>query len=226
MRGGAGRQQRSTGGRQMSRQNHSTNITTTFLTQHKTKTATTIEISRQHLKINDNKTRERKGKSLQTPITKVCDRHGKSLRTPTTKVCERHCQSLTRCYGSRKVSHVFASTLLLLPKGVIFKLSTKILTAILLIYHDTGASRLSLPRCRFHIVAQEPSDKILTRSQSRSIHRKRTYIYIISRLLEVKGDSVKIFNFYMSMAKRTNMSGPPRKHFTWYKMLETMSSSQ
>ena len=47
--GGAGRQQRSTGGRQMSRQNHSTNITTTtFLTQHKTKTATTIEISRQH----------------------------------------------------------------------------------------------------------------------------------------------------------------------------------
>ena len=46
---GAGRQQRSTGGRQMSRQNHSTKITTTtFLTQHKTKTATTIEISRQH----------------------------------------------------------------------------------------------------------------------------------------------------------------------------------
>ena len=64
MRGGrggwAGRQQRSTGGRQMSRQNHSTNITTiTFLTQHKTKTATTIEISRQHLKISANKTRER-----------------------------------------------------------------------------------------------------------------------------------------------------------------------
>ena len=49
-RGGGGwRQQRSTGGRQMSRQNHSTNITTTiFLTQLKTKTATTIEISRQH----------------------------------------------------------------------------------------------------------------------------------------------------------------------------------
>ena len=44
----------------MSQQNHSTNITTTtFLTQHKTKTATTIEISRQHLKISDNKTRER-----------------------------------------------------------------------------------------------------------------------------------------------------------------------
>ena len=43
-----GRQQRSRCGRQMSRQNHSTNITT-FLTQHKTKTATTIEISRQHL---------------------------------------------------------------------------------------------------------------------------------------------------------------------------------
>ena len=39
------------GGRQMSRQNHSTNITgTSFLTQHKTKTATTIEISQQHLK--------------------------------------------------------------------------------------------------------------------------------------------------------------------------------
>ena len=57
---GAGRQQISTDGRQMSRQNHSTNITTTtFLTQHKTKTATTIEISRQYLKIRDNKTRER-----------------------------------------------------------------------------------------------------------------------------------------------------------------------
>ena len=161
----------------------------------------------------------------------------KSLRTPTTQVCERHCQRLTRCYGSRKVSHVFASTLSLLPRGVIFKLSTKILTAILLIYHAAGASRLSLPRCRFHIIAQEPSDKILTHSQSRSMHRKRTYI--ISRLLEVKGDSVKIFNFCISVdygtqlkvnrtahAKRTNMSGPPRRHFTWYKMLDTMSSSQ
>ena len=120
--GGGWRQQRSAGGRQMSRQNHSTKITTTFLTQHKTKTATTIEISRQHLKINDNKTYERKGKSLQTPIIKVCDRHGKSLRTPTTQVCKRHCQSLTRCYGSRKVSHVFASTLLQLPRGVLFKI--------------------------------------------------------------------------------------------------------
>ena len=38
---GAGRQQRSTGGRQMSRQNYSTNITTAFSTQHKTKTAKT-----------------------------------------------------------------------------------------------------------------------------------------------------------------------------------------
>ena len=57
---GVERQQRSTGGRQMSLQNHSTKITTTtFLTQHKTKTATTLEISRQHLKIRDNKTRER-----------------------------------------------------------------------------------------------------------------------------------------------------------------------
>ena len=178
----------------MSRQNHSTNITTTFLTQHKTKTATTIEISR-HLKISDNKTRERQGKSLPTSTTKVCDRHGKSLRTPTTQVCERQCQSLTRCYESRKVSYVFASTLSLLPRRVIFKLSTKILTAILLIYHAAGASRLSLPRCRFHIVAQEPSDKILT--HSRSMHRKGTYI--ISRLLEVEGDLVKIFHFYMSM---------------------------
>ena len=84
-------------------------------------------------------------------LNKVCDRHGKSLRTPTTQVCERHCQSLTRCYGSRKVSQVFTSTLSLLPGGVIFKLSTKILTAALLIYHVAGASRLSLPRCRFHI---------------------------------------------------------------------------
>ena len=53
---GAGRQQRITSGRQMSRQNHPTNITTiTFLTQHKTKTATTAEISQQYLKINDKK---------------------------------------------------------------------------------------------------------------------------------------------------------------------------
>ena len=148
---GVGRQQRSTGGRQMSRQNHSTNITTTFLTQHKTKTATTIKISRQHLKISGNKTCERSSKSLPTPTAKVCDRHSKSLRTPTTQVCERHCQSLTRCYGSRKISHVFTSTLSLLPRGVIFKLSTKILTEILLINHAAGASRMSLPRCRFHI---------------------------------------------------------------------------
>ena len=104
----------------------------------------------------------------------------KSLTTPTTQVCECRCQRLTRCYGSRKVSHVFASTLSLLPRGVIFKLSTKILTAILLIYHAAGAST-----CRFHIIAQESSDKILTHSQSRSMHRKRTYI--VSRLLEVKG---------------------------------------
>ena len=138
-------------------------------------------------------------KSLQTLTTKVCDRHRKSLRTPTTQVRERHCQSLTRCYGSRKVSHVFASTLSLLPRGAIFKLSTKILTAILLIYH----ARPALPGCRFHVVVSTLShknradDKILTHSQSRSMHRKRTYI--ISRLLEVKGDSVKIFNFYTSM---------------------------
>ena len=161
----------------------------------------------------------------------------KSLRTPTTQVCERRCQRLTRCYSSRKVSHVFASTLSLLPRGVIFKLSTNILTAILLIYHAASTSRLSLPRCRFHTIAQEPSNKILTHSQSRSMHRKR--IYIICRLLEVKGDSVKMFNFYMSMdygthlkvnrtahTKRINMSRPPRKHFTWYEMLDTMSSSQ
>ena len=132
---------------------------------------------------------------MQTLTTKVCNRHrhGKSLRTPITQVCECHCQSLTRCYRSRKVSHVFASTLSLLPRGVIFKISTKILTAILLIYHAASASRLSLPRCCFHIVTQEPSDKILTHSQSRSMHRKCTYI--ISRLLEVKGDLVKIVNF-------------------------------
>ena len=136
---------------------------------------------------------------MQTPTTKVCDPHGRRLRTPTTQVCERHCQSLTCCYGSRKVLHVFASTLLLLPRGVIFKLSTKILSAILLIYHAAGASRLSFPRCRFHIVAQEPSDKILTHSQSRSMHRKRTYI--ISRLLKVKGDSVKIFTWVWNTAE-------------------------
>ena len=78
------------------------------------------------------------------------------------------------------------------PEGLYLTLN-KDFDSILLIYHAACASRLSLPRCRFHIVAQEPSDKILTHSQSRSMHRKRTYI--ISRLLEVKKESVKIFNF-------------------------------
>ena len=49
-RRGAGRQQRNMGGRQMSRQNHSTNITTTTFLTH---------VSRQYLKIIDNKTRAR-----------------------------------------------------------------------------------------------------------------------------------------------------------------------
>ena len=171
---GVGRQQRSTGGREMSQQNHSTNLTTTFLTQHKTKTATTIEISRQHLKIRGNKTCERKSKSLPTPTTKVCDRHNKSLRRQTTQVCERHCQSLTRCYGSRKVSHVFTSTLSLLPRGVIFKLSTKILTAILLIYHAAGTSRMSLPRCRFHICRTRTEQQNI---DPLSIDAQKAYLY-------------------------------------------------
>ena len=174
MRGGggggvAGRRQRSTSGRQMSQQNRSTNITTTFLTQHKTKTATAIEISRQHFKISDNKTRKCKGKSLQTPTTKVCDHHGKSLKTPTTQVSERHCQRLTRCYGNRKVSHVFASMFSLLPRGVICKLSTKILTAILLIYLPPA-----LPGCRFHIV--ELSGKIID-PLAVSIDAQKVYLF-------------------------------------------------
>ena len=68
----------------------------------------------------------------------------------------------------------------------------------------------ALPGCRFHVfistfVAQELSNQILTHSQSRSMHIKRTYI--ISRLLEVKGDSVKIFNFYMSMEHSWRWTG-------------------
>ena len=68
----------------------------------------------------------------------------------------------------------------------------------------------ALPGCHFHVVVstfveQEPSNKILTHSQSRSMNRKRTYI--ISRLLEVKGDSVEIFNFYMSMEHSWRWTG-------------------
>ena len=47
----------------------------------------------------------------------------KNLRTRITQVCECDGKSLTRCYGSRKVSHVVASTLSLLSRGVIFKFS-------------------------------------------------------------------------------------------------------
>ena len=58
---------------------------------------------------------------------------------------------------------------------------------------------MSLLPCRFHIVAQEPSDKLQNIVPFEvSIDAQKAYL-IIGRLLEVKGDSVKAFNFYMSM---------------------------
>ena len=56
-----------------------------------------------------------------------------------------------------------------------------------------------LLHCRFHIVAQEPSDRLQNIfSFEVSIDTQKAYL-IIGRLLEVKGDSVKASNFYMSM---------------------------
>ena len=56
-----------------------------------------------------------------------------------------------------------------------------------------------LLRCRFHIVAQEPTDKLQNIVPFEvSIDVQKAYL-IIGRSLEVKGDSVKAFNFYMSM---------------------------
>ena len=77
---------------------------------------------------------------------------------------------------------------------------------------------LSLPHCR----KERASEKIAKYCPTRSLDRC-TESVLIGRLLDVKGDSVKAFNFYMSMkhslkvnrtvqAKRTNMGGPPRKH--------------
>ena len=58
---------------------------------------------------------------------------------------------------------------------------------------------MSLRGCRFYIVAQEPSDKLQNILPIEvSIDAQKAYL-IIGRLLEVKGDSVKAFNFYMSM---------------------------
>ena len=54
-------------------------------------------------------------------------------------------------------------------------------------------------RCRFHIVAQEPSDELQNIVPFEvSIGAQKGYL-IIGRLLEVKGDSVKAFKFYKSM---------------------------
>ena len=136
---------------------------------------------------------------------KVCKHRQLKFMIATAKVCEhrqpKFVNATAKVWHAATVQaekfhtpHVFASTLSLLPRGIIFKLSTKILTAILLIHHAAVASRLSLPRCRFHInVAQEPSDKILTHSQSRSMHRKRTDI--ISKLLKSKGTRLKFSIF-------------------------------
>ena len=86
---------------------------------------------------------------------------------------------------------------------------------------------LSLPRCRFHIVAQEQSDKLQNNCPTRSLDRCTESI-LIDRLLEVKGESVKAFSFYrvwntaegeqeVCTGKANEfISGLPcRKHFTW-----------
>ena len=58
---------------------------------------------------------------------------------------------------------------------------------------------MSLLRCRFHIVAQEPRNKLQNIVPFEvSIDAKKAYL-IIGSLLEVKGDSVKAFDFYVSM---------------------------
>ena len=65
---------------------------------------------------------------------------------------------------------------------------------------------MSLLRCRFHIVAQEPSDKLQNIVQfGVSIDAQKAYL-LIGRLLEVKGDSVKAFNFYMSMKQQLKVN--------------------
>ena len=88
---------------------------------------------------------------------KVCDRHGKNLRTETDNPSLTRCydKSLTRCYGVRKMSHVVASTLSLLSRGVMLN---KIPKRFWLQFY--WFNMMSLLRCRFHIVAQEPSDKL------------------------------------------------------------------
>ena len=133
-----------------------------------------------------------------SPRQKFENTDNPSLWTPLPKfdTLLRKPKSLTR----------FGFHVSLLPRGVIFlnlyfclKILNKDFDCNSIDLSAAGASRLSLP----HVV--EPSDKILTHSQSRSMHRKRTYI--ISRLLEVKGDSVKIFNFYMSMKHSWRWTG-------------------
>ena len=65
---------------------------------------------------------------------------------------------------------------------------------------------MTLLRCRFHIVAQEPSDKLQNIVPFEvSIDAQKAYL-IIGRLLEVKGDSVKAFSFYMSMKQQLKVN--------------------
>ena len=99
-----------------------------------------------------------------------------------------------------------------------FKNNQKILTAVLLIFKYNVASTLSLPHCRTRTERQ-----IAKYCPTRSLDRCKESV-LIGRLLEVKGDSAKAFNFYILKygtqlkvnrtvhAKRTNMGGPPRKH--------------
>ena len=87
------------------------------------------------------------------------------LRTEA-QICHFHVVACT-LWLPRCSFHVVTSTLLLLSRGAMFKLSTKILTAVLLFYnvcfpschfHVVAStllttSTLSLLRCRFHVVA-------------------------------------------------------------------------
>ena len=73
-----------------------------------------------------------------------------------------------------------------------FKNNQKILTAVLLIFKYV-ASTLSLPHCRTRTERQ-----IAKYCPARSLDRCKESV-LIGRLLEVKGDSVNAFNFYMSV---------------------------
>ena len=180
---GGGRRQRSVITTSFNKHNNNN-----FLKQLKTKTTATTEISWQRLKIIDNKIR--KHRQLKFVVAT-----SKNLRTTTTQVCKRHGKSLTHCNRRRKMSHVVAPThCRCYPEGFYLNSQQRF-------WLQFYWFIMSLPRCSFHVIVSTSSchtrteRQILTHSQSREMHKKRTY----KQALEVKGNSVKAFNFYMSM---------------------------